>query len=489
MGPKKATADKAKEKDQSDTEDIEPNRMERLEDELRELRDRLFDADRQITETRLQSLSETNRLTELLKGQEEINRQERENLTLTCEEKLKEMSRERDDAIHDMQERLVVYKQMHENLQKELTRKVNFREDDTVILSPSASMNFGSTYGDVGSFRQMRTDGLPSTSVPSNTDNCEPISTPKRACEPRTRRSTRFEDPWEGMTAAASMTRYDVPLPRQLVYDGKMSWDSFIKPFMSTASACRWNETDKHFRLISSLRGEAAEYVFNQLSPEITESFTGLQRALESRFREKRTSASYLNELESRKFSSKEKLLEYAADIKRLVHKGYPTADETTRDTINVRHFLRGLNDQTLAVAVGMKDPKTIDDAREMVETYNSLRDDVGRNQKVRSVSFRDNPNQKDPKSKWSMATDTKEKTCVTAKEVEQIIERKIMQGQKNRETFPEVKGQVQDVAYKKNNKFINKNHIECFKCHKFGHYANECQDYNKSPPLEKKGN
>ena len=152
MGPKKAIADKAKEKDQSDTEDIELNRMERLEDELRELRDRLFDADRQITETRLQSLSETNRLTELLKGQEEINRQERENLTLTCEEKLKEMSRERDDAIHDMQERLVVYKQMHENLQKELTRKVNFREDDTVILSPSASMNFGSTYGDVGSF-------------------------------------------------------------------------------------------------------------------------------------------------------------------------------------------------------------------------------------------------------------------------------------------------------------------------------------------------
>ena len=100
---------------------------------------------------------------------------------------------------------------------------------------------------------------------------------------------------------------------------------------------------------------------------------------MESRFREKRTSASYLNELENRKFSSKDKLLEYAADIKGLVHNGYPTADEMTRDTINVRHFLRGLNDQTLAVAVGMKDPKIIDDAREMVETYSSLRDDVGR--------------------------------------------------------------------------------------------------------------
>ena len=148
-----------------------------------------------------------------------------------------------------MQERLVVYKQMHENLQKELSWKVNFREDDTVILSPSGTMNLGSTYGDVGSFRQTRTDGLTSSTVPNNTKICEPISTPK--CEPRTRPSARFEDPWEAMTAVVSETKNEVPFTRQLVYDGKMSWDSFIKPFMLTASACRWKETDMHFRPIS----------------------------------------------------------------------------------------------------------------------------------------------------------------------------------------------------------------------------------------------
>ena len=42
------------------------------------------------------------------------------------------------------------------------------------------------------------------------------------------------------------------------------------------------------------------------LSPELMETFTGLQRALESRFGEKCSSASYQNELESRKFSSKD---------------------------------------------------------------------------------------------------------------------------------------------------------------------------------------
>ena len=140
--------------------------------------------------------------------------------------------------------------------------------------------------------------------------------------------------------------------------------------------------------------------------------------------------------------------MEYAADVKRFVHKGYPTADEMTRETINVRYFLRGLSDQNLAVGVGMKDPKTTDDARVMLETYNSLRDDVGRNQKVRSVRFEDNSDKKDAKSKRSTAEDTKEKGCVTAKEVEQMTEMKLMQGQKKLETSSEAKGQVQDASF-----------------------------------------
>ena len=62
-------------------------------------------------------------------------------------------------------------------------------------------------------------------------------------------------DPWEGILSRPTVTKYDVPLLRQLVYDGKMSWDSFIKPFLTTAAACGWTEIDRHFRHIRSLRG------------------------------------------------------------------------------------------------------------------------------------------------------------------------------------------------------------------------------------------
>ena len=100
-------------------------------------------------------------------------------------------------------------------------------------------------------------------------------------------------------------------------------------------------------------------------------------RALEARYKEKRTSSSYVAKLENRRMQPKEKLAHYVADIKRLVMKGYPTADSQTREKINVRYFLKGLPDQQTTVAVGMREPGTTDEARQILEMYNSLKDEV----------------------------------------------------------------------------------------------------------------
>ena len=201
-----------------------------------------------------------------------------------------------------------------------------------------------------------------------------------------------------------------------------------------------------------------------------------------------------MNELENRKLAHKEKLLEYAADIRRLVIKGYPTADELTRETINVRYFLQGLSDQQLAIAVGMKNPQIIDDALEMVKTYNSRRDDVGRTQKVCTVKFEEPVEAKKvtlkmpPKPKYNPTS-----RCIIAKEVEQIIERKLNAEKKQEEASTSYSSlnRGQGSTYRRNTKFINRNHIECFKCHKLGHYANECFNEERSavPSKEKTEN
>ena len=185
---------------------------------------------------------------------------------------------------------------------------------------------------------------------------------------------------------------YEVPMPRQALFDGKTTWESFFQPFEALALACKWDNNEKLFRLTSCLRGEAAEYAFGQLPPEALRDFSLLEKSLESRYKEKRTSYSYLAELENRRMQAKEKLADYVADIKRLVIKGYPTADAQTREKINVRHFLKGLPDQQTGVSVGMREPATIDEARQILEMYNSLRDEV-KNNRVRAVQ----PGKDDP--------------------------------------------------------------------------------------------
>ena len=167
---------------------------------------------------------------------------------------------------------------------------------------------------------------------------------------------------------------------------GKQPGKRFFQPFEALAQACQWDNNEKLFRLTSCLRGEAAEYAFGQLPPEALQDFTQLEKTLEARYKEKCTSSSYLAEQENRKLQSKEKLPDYVADMKKLVIKGYPTAGAQTREKINVRHFLKGLTDQQMGVSVGMREPASIDEARQILEMYNSLRDEVKKNTRVRAV-------------------------------------------------------------------------------------------------------
>ena len=150
----------------------------------------------------------------------------------------------------------------------------------------------------------------------------------------------------------------------------------FIRSFLALADTCGWDDKEWAFTMLNTLRGEAADYVFTQLDPRIQHSFYALEHALEARFKERRSETSFLAELEGRKLDAKEKVSEYVADVKRLVRKVYPTADERTFNKIALRHFIRGLTDQQMGLAVGLKEPKTIEEVQNILDTYNSLRDE-----------------------------------------------------------------------------------------------------------------
>ncbi|KAJ8022357.1 hypothetical protein HOLleu_37231 [Holothuria leucospilota] len=111
-------------------------------------------------------------------------------------------------------------------------------------------------------------------------------------------------------------------------------------------------------------------------------------KSLDGRFGDRLSPSAYLAQLENRKLGNKEVLGEYAAELRKLVLKGYPTADSRTRDVKALRHFIRGLGDQQMTMTVGMKEHQTLEDALVGVEIYQGVREDVGHKQKlnIRSV-------------------------------------------------------------------------------------------------------
>ncbi|MCG7878301.1 MAG: hypothetical protein JAY75_21690 [Candidatus Thiodiazotropha taylori] len=269
-----------------------------------------------------------------------------------------------------------------------------------------------------------------------------------------------------GQAQHAKGGHMDIPLPRQMIYDGKTPYEMFIRSFLALADTCGWDDRERAFRILNSLRGEAADFVFTQVDPRVQQSFYALEHALEGRFKERRSETSFLAELENRKLDPKEKVSEFVADIKRLVRKGYPTADERTFNKIALRHFIRGLCDQQMVLAVGMKDPKTVEDAQNILETYTSLRDESKPSGAVRSKAVRPNKNE------FRFITESRLNERLS--EMEDKITKTV--DQKMEEVLALLKQQNTRVDESKGTKRRDMSTVECFKCHGMGHYARFCE-------------
>ena len=262
----------------------------------------------------------------------------------------------------------------------------------------------------------------------------------------------------EDMRSHAPARSQMVPLPRQLLFDGKSTWESFIRQFNMMSAACRWDEGEKLFRLTSCLRDMAADYAFCQLGPEVSSSYQLLVSALESRFRERRHVSTYLSQLEARKLQPKEDVSRFIADLRRLVIRGYPTADDPTRETIVLRHFLKNLSDPQASISVGMTSPRNVEEAQDALEVYHSLHDDGGsKPPKARQVNVSMEQDIDMPITKSHLLALNED----LKKEIHNL--RSSLTPQR-----PGASG---------NRPRRDKKNVECYNCHGMGHFANECPE------------
>ena len=277
---------------------------------------------------------------------------------------------------------------------------------------------------------------------------------------------------------------FRVPSPRQMEFDGKRPWGTFIKPFRELANACNWAGEERRFRLLNSLRDEAAEYVYSVLHQDTIDDLDLLERALEERFGEKRSPNAFLAALEQRKLGVRESLAEYGSDIKRLVLKGYPTADVITRESIGLRHFIRGLGDQQMTIAVGMRNPTTIEDATEALETYLTLRDEVGKPQTrvraIQHVTFDDNT------TNIGSANKEGKESYVTESQFKELMATLDKRFQGMSKLVKESKSGFRNKPG--NDREMRKKDFRCFTCDEEGHMARNCPNKENVDP-NKNGN
>ena len=119
------------------------------------------------------------------------------------------------------------------------------------------------------------------------------------------------------------------------------------------------------------LQGTAAEFVLDEIPPEILSNYASLVSELDSRFKSVETNRTFKVQFGKRTQKYDETVEESAAELKRLYDKAYPGRNPEMRRQLLLHQFLNGIRNKSAKFAVEYyKEPNSIEDAIHHVITY-----------------------------------------------------------------------------------------------------------------------
>ena len=171
------------------------------------------------------------------------------------------------------------------------------------------------------------------------------------------------------LSCADSTKTNNVKLPP---FVGKSNeWKVWFSSFTAVANVNEWNDTTRLSELLQGIRGVAAEFVFDEISPECRSNYRNLVRELDLRFKCVETNKSYRALFSKPTQHFGESVENYASKLKRLYDKAYPGKNPEMRRTLLLQQFMSGLRDRQAKCAVEyFKEPISIEDAVHNVVMY-----------------------------------------------------------------------------------------------------------------------
>lgn len=181
----------------------------------------------------------------------------------------------------------------------------------------------------------------------------------------RRHRSVSTEDECDDSPDKADARQYTgnshVKIP---TFSGDEKWNVWYQRFEAISTRRNWTQDDKLDELLQLLRGEAAEFVYEQLNRSSRRSYIALCHELQNRFRIVKTTKTFGVKFSRRCQKPGETVEAFAADLKRLYDNAHPQRDKITRHEDLLRRFLDGLLNSKASFHVEyIKEPENIDDA------------------------------------------------------------------------------------------------------------------------------